>query len=90
MLIRETKSSGGDLAELIAACDGGMNTALHKACIGGSPESVHLLLEAGADAGAKNCDDMTCYDCCKSSGSEQSEECLNLLDRYRNGAGSKK
>eukprot|EP00946_MAST-07B_sp_MAST-7B-sp1_P004972 g4972.t1 len=90
MLIEETRRSGGDLPELVASCDGGMNTALHKACIAGNPESVRLLLEAGADASLKNCDNMTCWDCCSSSGSGQSEECRTLLDGYGNSTVGKK
>ena len=89
LLIEKFRGSGGDLPELIASCDGGMNTALHKACIAGNPESVRLLLDAGADITLKNCDAMTCWDCCRSSGSAQSEECQVLLDRYGNGAGGK-
>jgi ankyrin repeat protein len=80
--------AGGGLPELLEACDGGQNTALHKAGIVGSPETIRLLLEAGANPGMKNCDDMTSRDCCASVGDGQTEACLAVFDAFQNAAGT--
>ena len=89
-LLLSEAAGGGSFSELLEACDGGQNTALHKASIAGSPETIRLLLKAGANPSMRNCDGMTSRDCCLSAGKGQTEACLAILDSYQNASGSKK
>jgi ankyrin repeat protein len=52
-------SRANNVRELVCATDGGANTPLHKAALGGHSKAVRILLETGAASDMKNCDGMT-------------------------------